>query len=216
MTDMKKADSLNEIRVDTLKSLIIIKGEPNLLSKNECLLIKYLYERQGVTISRDELIQQCWPGRVVSPTSLPVAIKHIRDILKKAGHNDAIKTHKGEGYSLLPNILEIDFIDGPTGGKSEDLKKTRKNKRYQLRPCKTLSAITIGLSVFLSAFFGGVLLCPNNIKHWRTNNGTLVISNSKTASQIAENASYREGAIFFIDDMSSVLICNNFKCYFTQ
>lgn len=215
MTDMEKADSLNEIRVDTLKNLIIVKGEPNLLSKNECLLIKYFYERQGVIISRDELIQQCWPGRVVSPTSLPVAIKHIRDILKKAGHNDAIKTHKGEGYSLLPNILEIDFIDTHTESKSEDLKKNRKNKRYPLLPCKTLSAITIGLSVFLSVFFWGVLLCSNNIKHWRTNNGALIISNSKMASQIAGNTSYREEAIF-IDGMSSVLICNNFKCYFTQ
>lgn len=109
---MNKVNSGNEIRVDTLKNLIIIKGEPNLLSKNECLLIRYFYERQGITISRDELIQQCWPGRVVSPTSLPVAIKHIRDILKKAGYNEVIKTHKGEGYSLLPGILEIDFIEG--------------------------------------------------------------------------------------------------------
>lgn len=210
---MEKADSLNKIRVDTLKNLIIIKGEPNLLSKNESLLIKYFYERPGVTISRDELIQQCWPGRVVSPASLPVAIKHIRDILKKAGHSDAIKTHKGEGYSLLPNVLEIDFIDSSTESKSEDLKKIRKNKRYLLPPYKTLSAMAIGLSVFLSAFLGVKILCTNNIKHWRTNNGALLISN--IASPIAENYSYQEGVVF-IDGMSSTLICNKFKCYFTQ
>lgn len=211
---MNKVNSGNEIRVDTLKNLIIIKGEPNLLSKNECLLIRYFYERQGITISRDELIQQCWPGRVVSPTSLPVAIKHIRDILKKAGYNEVIKTHKGEGYSLLPGILEIDFIEGGAENKPEDFCKTRKNTRNLLYSRQALSFITIGLSMF-SGVFLGLTICTNNIKHWRTDNGALIISSSKMTSQLAEYTSYQEGSVF-IDDMGSALICNKFKCYFSQ
>ncbi|EAN3714050.1 hypothetical protein EGA65_25010, partial [Salmonella enterica] len=192
---MNKVNSGNEIRVDTLKNLIIIKGEPNLLSKNECLLIRYFYERQGITISRDELIQQCWPGRVVSPTSLPVAIKHIRDILKKAGYNEVIKTHKGEGYSLLPGILEIDFIEGGAENKPEDFCKTRKNTRNLLYSRQALSFITIGLSMF-SGVFLGLTICTNNIKHWRTDNGALIISSSKMTSQVAEYTSYQEGSVF--------------------
>ncbi|EFQ2976841.1 hypothetical protein HZ725_004407 [Escherichia coli] len=211
---MNKVNSGNEIRVDTLKNLIIIKGEPNLLSKNECLMIRYFYERQGITISRDELIQQCWPGRVVSPTSLPVAIKHIRDILKKAGYNEVIKTHKGEGYSLLPGILEIDFIEGGAENKPEDFCKTRKNTRNLLYSRQALSFITIGLSMF-SGVFLGLTICTNNIKHWRTDNGALIISSSKMTSQVAEYTSYQEGSVF-IDDMGSALICNKFKCYFSQ
>ncbi|ECV9128259.1 transcriptional regulator [Salmonella enterica] len=211
---MNKVNSGNEIRVDTLKNLIIIKGEPNLLSKNECLLIRYFYGRQGITISRDELIQQCWPGRVVSPTSLPVAIKHIRDILKKAGYNEVIKTHKGEGYSLLPGILEIDFIEGGAENKPEDFCKTRKNTRNLLYSRQALSFITIGLSMF-SGVFLGLTICTNNIKHWRTDNGALIISSSKMTSQVAEYTSYQEGSVF-IDDMGSALICNKFKCYFSQ
>ncbi|EBP1405333.1 hypothetical protein C1J86_004265 [Salmonella enterica subsp. enterica serovar Javiana] len=211
---MNKANSGNDIRVDILKNLIIVKGEPNLLSKNECLLIRYFYERQGITISRDELIQQCWPGRVVSPTSLPVAIKHIRDILKKAGHNEVIKTHKGEGYSLLPGILEIDFIDGSPSNKIEDFSKTRRKTRSMLYPRQILSFITIGLSMF-SGVFLGLTLCTNNIRHWRTDNGALIISNSKVTSQIADYTSYQEGSVF-IDDMGIALICNKFKCYFPQ
>lgn len=211
---MNKVNSGNEIRVDTLKNLIITKGEPNLLSKNECLLIRYFYERQGITISRDELIQQCWPGRVVSPTSLPVAIKHIRDILKKAGYNEVIKTHKGEGYSLLPGILEIDFIEGGAENKPEDFCKTRKNTRNLLYSRQALSFITIGLSMF-SGVFLGLTICTNNIKHWRTDNGALIISSSKMTSQVAEYTSYQEGSVF-IDDMGSALICNKFKCYFSQ
>ncbi len=211
---MNKVNSGNDICVDILKNLIIVKGEPNLLSKNECLLIRYFYERQGIIISRDELIQQCWPGRIVSPTSLPVAIKHIRDILKKAGHNEVIKTHKGEGYSLLPGILEIDFIDGSPENKIEDFSKTRRKTRSMLYPRQILSFITIGLSMF-SGVFLGLTLCTNNIKHWRTDNGALIISNSKVTSQIADYTSYQEGSVF-IDDMGTALICNKFKCYFPQ
>ncbi|EFE3805409.1 TPA: transcriptional regulator [Escherichia coli] len=210
---METVNSHNKIFIDTLKNTIIINGESSLLSKNECLLLKYFYERQGIIIPRDELIQQCWPGRVVSPTSLPVAIKHIRDILKKTGHKEVIVTHKGEGYSLLPNTLDINFTEATAENKPRDLKETSNNKHYLLQPRQVLSAITIGLSIFLSAFLG-LTLCSNNIKHFRIRNGALIISNSEMVSQVTD-APYQEGS-FFMDKMGAVLICNKFKCNFTQ
>lgn len=209
----KKAQ--NTVLIDTLNNTVIINGESNLLSKNECLLIRYFYERQGVIITKDELIQQCWPGRVVSPTSLPVAIKHIRDILKKAGGNDAIKTYKGEGYSLLPNKLEIDFIDTSTENKVDHLKVTKKkHHRLQPFPRKTLLSMTTGLSIFLCIFLG-ITLFSNNIKQWHTSNGALLISNSKMISQIPYNTLYQGNSIF-MDNEGTILVCNKIKCYFKQ
>ncbi|HAK3505546.1 TPA: hypothetical protein H1R48_004403 [Salmonella enterica] len=110
-----KTENSHHLILDVLRNTAIIDGESNPLSKNECSLIKYLYERQGILISRDELTQQCWPGRIVSATSLPVAIKHIRDVLKKTKKEEIIKTHKGEGYSFLPGIIKIKIIDSPPG-----------------------------------------------------------------------------------------------------
>ncbi|ENY9823207.1 transcriptional regulator, partial [Escherichia coli] len=70
--------------IDELRNVMFPNGEYDLLSKHEYLLIKYLYNKKGEIVSRSELIQHCWPEKIVSPTSLPVAIKHLRDLLRKA------------------------------------------------------------------------------------------------------------------------------------
>ncbi|EFG0071759.1 winged helix-turn-helix domain-containing protein [Salmonella enterica] len=67
-------------------------------------MIEYLYKNKGTIISHDELVCHCWPGRMVSASSLPVAIKHIRDIFKKLSSKEVIKTYKGEGYAFLLDI----------------------------------------------------------------------------------------------------------------
>lgn len=212
---MKTASSHNVV-LDVLRNTIFIDGESNPLSKNECFLIKYLYERQGASISKDELTQHCWPGRVVSATSLPVAIKHIRDVLKKIKNEEIIKTHKGEGYSFLPGIIEIKIIDSHPGGGVVNTKNTIKTRHQKLQLRKILSAITIGMSVF---FWGAISFFiytryTNNIKHWHTNSGSLIISTLETTSELTDTL--HEGESIFIDDMESTLICDKLTCNFIK
>ncbi|MGT3287385.1 winged helix-turn-helix domain-containing protein [Yersinia enterocolitica] len=95
------------IVLDKLKNVLVINNEAHALSKNEVLLLEHLYLRGGEVIPRDDLISTCWPDRVVSPVSLPVAIKHIRDVLRKATQNEVIKTHKSVGYSFQQDSLEL-------------------------------------------------------------------------------------------------------------
>ncbi|EPB3975847.1 winged helix-turn-helix domain-containing protein [Yersinia enterocolitica] len=95
------------IVLDKLKNVLMINNEAHALSKNEVLLLELLYLRAGAVIPRDELISSCWPDRVVSAVSLPVAIKHIRDVLRKATSNEVIKTHKSVGYSFQQDSLEL-------------------------------------------------------------------------------------------------------------
>ncbi|MFL4556305.1 transcriptional regulator [Yersinia kristensenii] len=95
------------IVLDKLKNVLVINNEAHSLSKNEVLLLEHLYLRGGEVIPRDDLISTCWPDRVVSPVSLPVAIKHIRDVLRKATQNEVIKTHKSVGYSFQQDSLEL-------------------------------------------------------------------------------------------------------------
>ncbi|EIA0326220.1 winged helix-turn-helix domain-containing protein, partial [Escherichia coli] len=92
------------ILLDKKKNLIFFNKTSFQLSKNEVLLIEYLYKNKGTIISHDELVCHCWPGRMVSASSLPVAIKHIRDIFKKLSSKEVIKTYKGEGYAFLLDI----------------------------------------------------------------------------------------------------------------
>ncbi|EKN6357117.1 transcriptional regulator [Yersinia enterocolitica] len=96
----------SSVVLDKLKNVLMINNEAHALSKNEVLL-ELLYLRAGAVIPRDELISSCWPDRVVSAVSLPVAIKHIRDVLRKATSNEVIKTHKSVGYSFQQDSLEL-------------------------------------------------------------------------------------------------------------
>ncbi|WP_438802644.1 winged helix-turn-helix domain-containing protein [Escherichia marmotae] len=172
--------------------------------------------RQGTSISRDELTQHCWPGRVVSATSLPVAIKHIRDVLKKIKNEEIIKTHKGEGYSFLPGIIEIKIIDSSPGDKTMNTKHTVKTGHHKLQIRNFLTAITIGTSVFFWGAFSFVIYTryTNNIKHWHTNSGSLIISTSETMSELID--AVHEGDSIFIDDMESTLICDKQTCNFIK
>lgn len=104
--DFNSIEILNYCMVllDKKKNLVIFNKTPFQLSKNEVLLIEYLYKNKGSIISHDELVCHCWPGRMVSASSLPVAIKHIRDMFKKLSSKEVIKTYKGEGYAFLLDI----------------------------------------------------------------------------------------------------------------
>ncbi|MBB9375321.1 winged helix-turn-helix domain-containing protein [Escherichia coli] len=206
----------HNVILDVLKNAMIIDGEFNPLSKNECLLIKYLYERQGASISRDELTQHCWPGKIVSAASLPVAIKHIRDVLKKIKSEEIVKTHKGEGYSFIPGIIEIKIIDRHPGDGTMSTKETVKIKSRKSQARDFLTALTIGVSVFFWGGSGFVIYTryANNIKHWHTKNGLLIISTTETMDEFT--GAVHEGDTIFIDDMDSMLICNKLKCNFIK
>ncbi|EBQ8600492.1 hypothetical protein I6P91_004017 [Salmonella enterica] len=74
------------------------------LSKNEMALLAVLYSNPDIIFSAGELREKCWPGRVVSYNSVPVAIKHIRI--------DVVLTIKGEGYQFCRSDLVICFESG--------------------------------------------------------------------------------------------------------
>ncbi|ELU1402287.1 winged helix-turn-helix domain-containing protein [Escherichia coli] len=199
--------------IDELRNVMFPNGEYDLLSKHEYLLIKYLYNKKGEIVSRSELIQHCWPEKIVSPTSLPVAIKHLRDLLRKAEKNEVIKTHKGEGYSFIPDIVTIEFSTSSVSSfRSIKKKKDGVNGvlvRFLLR-CNPLT-----VSVMLM-FFAITTIFSDNIKH-RNNNGSVVVFPDNFMPSL-EDAGIRpvSGETIFIDKMDSMLVCNNINCEFTR
>ncbi|EFA4846643.1 winged helix-turn-helix domain-containing protein [Escherichia coli] len=201
--------SPQKLIIDESKCIIFINNDPNLLSKNECLLIKYLYEKQGTVISRDELLHHCWPGRVVSPTSLPVAIKHIRDVFRKIEREEAIKTYKGEGYSFIPGSIKIEFVHRELEHKTIEVKKSKTSNFICKIPIHYMTIIYVISFLFIIG-----IMFSGNIKSRRTHNGQLVISSRDDIPEL-DNATTL-GNLVFIDETESVLICNHTNCTFTQ
>ncbi|MCW6638799.1 winged helix-turn-helix domain-containing protein, partial [Yersinia ruckeri] len=106
---MTSISSKNTIRVDKENGILRSGDLIFSLSKNECLMLELLYENSDSVISIENIIKGSWLGKVVSPISVPVAIKHIRDILKKCIATQVIVTHKGVGYSFIKSEIKIIF-----------------------------------------------------------------------------------------------------------
>lgn len=99
-----------EIKINKKNNKVCMGDRLYFLSKNEIALLELLYNHPAVFFSVRELSDKCWPGRVVSYNSVPVAIKHIRDTFKtNSGCTDIIMTKKGGGYRFCGNELIINF-----------------------------------------------------------------------------------------------------------
>ena len=72
------------------------------LSKTEQRLLKLLVYNQGITLSRDDLIDRLWTdgAEYVDENALSVAIKRLRDKLQA---KDYIRTVYGLGYMWVKN-----------------------------------------------------------------------------------------------------------------
>src|SRR6516165_7964258 len=55
-----KTYEFNGIQVDFIKGRVIKKGQSTDLGERECRLLRYLVERKGAVLSRDELLQEVW------------------------------------------------------------------------------------------------------------------------------------------------------------
>jgi len=75
-------------------------GQTVRLSNSEVLILQKLAANPGKTIPREILISECWPGRIVTSSSLNVAIKNLRQAFEQLGIENVIVTDPGKGYLL--------------------------------------------------------------------------------------------------------------------
>ncbi|WP_028766077.1 winged helix-turn-helix domain-containing protein [Shewanella fidelis] len=76
----------------------------NLLSLSEAKILESLIE-ENAGCSREALLAVAWQGRVVTGTSLNVAINNIRKLTKEVGGPNPIDAIRGFGYKLSEQIV---------------------------------------------------------------------------------------------------------------
>lgn len=88
--------------VDDERRSIAFFGTPLELSRYEYRVLKLLVSRPGRVFSRDEILQQAWDEPEASfDRTVDAHIKQLRAKLKAVAPDvEAIRTHRGEGYSL--------------------------------------------------------------------------------------------------------------------
>ena len=93
----------SSVKIDFRRSMIISGGgSETVISKNEMLILSFLYNHRGQIVSRDELMTDLWNNsEYLNDNALTVNISRLRSKLAEAGVANAIETRKGQGYILL-------------------------------------------------------------------------------------------------------------------
>jgi len=88
------------VHVDFLKSRLTKNGETTVLGERECRLLRYLIERKGMVLSRDELLQEVWGYKEVPLTrTVDVHIAWLRQKIEDDPKSPQfIMTVHGHGY----------------------------------------------------------------------------------------------------------------------
>lgn len=118
-------------------------------------LLHYFCEHPQLALTKEELLQHVWAGRVVNEDSLSVAVSKLRKVLQdNRGEPTFIKTIPGVGYCWLPTTQQVDAV-GPLSTKDAKLKGGR--KRFHLNS-RLVSSIILALALIVI----GWLVTQNN------------------------------------------------------
>lgn len=107
---LERKKSLEEFYVEidgkiiSSKTKVVLDAETGLMltiiSRPQRNIINVLYNNAGIIFSKKDIKDIGWPGRIVSNSSVVVAISEIRSVIG----NNKIITISGEGY-LFNNLL---------------------------------------------------------------------------------------------------------------
>ncbi len=95
----------NSIEIDTKNYRLLDNGKEMAVEPQVFNLIVFLIENKQNVVSRDEILDKLWQGRVVSDTSINNHIKSARKVLGDDGIKQAvIKTIHSRGYQFIAEI----------------------------------------------------------------------------------------------------------------
>ena len=97
----EKSIQIGDLKIDTTKKLILNGTEEQTLTQGEVEIITKLYECEGKTLNRKELVKKQNEGTSIRSRSIDVRISKLKRKMKALSPNiDYIKTIRGEGYLL--------------------------------------------------------------------------------------------------------------------
>lgn len=112
-------------------------------------LLRYLVERPGQPVSKDELFESVWQGRMVSDAALSSRIKTARQAIGDTGSEQRlIRTLHGRGFRFVGAVEALGEGEGSTGTApttpcQEPLSKPIQEIRY----CSTSDGVGIAYAV---------------------------------------------------------------------
>lgn len=108
LVEKSNENAAKGVVIDLLRRRVFVDGVKAELTGKEFCVLEYLVRNQGVTISRDELIDTLWAcadGPEVNGRTIDVHIRRLRVSLN--GQEDIVRTVRGVGYRFdkHPDVL---------------------------------------------------------------------------------------------------------------
>ena len=92
-------------KVEPASLQVTVDGQDVRVEAKVMLVLLYLTERAGRVVSRAELEEQLWPGRVVTEDSVTKAIAKLRRVFGDDAHDPkVIETIPKSGYRLIADV----------------------------------------------------------------------------------------------------------------
>ncbi len=99
--------SFGEFRIDAARFEIAHGGQALAVEPQVLELLIMLLKHRDRVLTRDELLETIWSGRVVSDTTLSSRIKTARQVIGDDGaRQDYIKTIRGRGFRFVGEVAE--------------------------------------------------------------------------------------------------------------
>jgi DNA-binding response OmpR family regulator len=99
---------LGDVVIDFTTRTATRAGRPLALSHRELQILRYLGERAGKLVTRDELLREVWGYREAPLTrAVDIAMRRLRQKVEPDPSEPRyIKTLHGDGYCLIPDELD--------------------------------------------------------------------------------------------------------------
>lgn len=95
------AQTYNGLQVNDAKGCLTDGSRELILTKNEMIIFRFMLDRRGAIVTRDELMTALWDNdEFVNDNALTVNISRLRSKLAELGCEEAIETRKKQGYIL--------------------------------------------------------------------------------------------------------------------
>ena len=92
----------NQCTLDTERYQLSLQGKPVSVEPLVFDLLVYLVEHRDRVITREELLDNLWEGKVVTDSALGVRLKDVRKAVQDNGvKQEVIKTFHGRGYQFI-------------------------------------------------------------------------------------------------------------------
>jgi TolB-like protein/Tfp pilus assembly protein PilF len=102
----------NQITLDTVQYRLCLSGKLVSVEPQVFDLLVYLVENRERVVSRDELLENLWKGKVVTDAALGVRLKDVRKAVGDSGAKQSvIKTVHGRGYQFIADVSESNGND---------------------------------------------------------------------------------------------------------